>query len=83
MIVFNVSIDSDETLIKLIMIIFNASVDSNETSIMKASDFEMLVEMLFFDDLFTDLHSEKMLNIYLQSCKFMSLLFSFSANLTA
>ncbi len=68
---------------KLIIIVFNASVDSDETSIMKASDFEMLVEMLFFDDFLTDLHSERTLNVCLQSCKFMSSLFSSSANLTA
>ncbi len=68
---------------KLIAIIFSASVDSDETSIMKASDFKTLVETLFFDDLFTDFHSERTLNVCLQSCKFMSSLFSSSANLTA
>ena len=68
---------------KFIAIVFNASVDSNETSIMKASDFKMLVEMLFFDDLLTNLHFEKTLNVCLQSCKFMSSLFSSSTNLTA
>ncbi len=68
---------------KLITIVFNASVDSNETSIMRASDFETLVEMLFFDDFFTDLCSERTLNVCLQSCKFMFSLFSSSANLTA
>jgi len=50
---------------KLIAIVFSASVDSDETLIMKASDFETLVEMLFFDDLFTDLHSERTLNVCL------------------
>jgi len=50
---------------KLIAIIFNASVDSDETSIIKASDFETLIEMLFFDDLFTDLRSERTLNVCL------------------
>jgi len=50
---------------------------------MKASDFETLVETLFFDDLFTDFRSERMLNVCLQSCKFMFLFFSSSANLTA
>ncbi len=68
---------------KLIMIIFIASVDWNEILIMKASDFEMLVETLFFDDLFTDLRSERTLNVCLQSCKFMFSFFSFSANLIA
>ncbi len=68
---------------KLTAIVFSASVDSDETSIMKASDFETLVETLFFDDLFTDLRFERTLNVCLRSRKFMSLLFSFSANLTA
>ncbi len=68
---------------KLITIIFSTSIDSNETSIMKASNFKTLVETLFFDDLFTDLRSERTLNVCLQSCKFMFLLFSSSANLTA
>ena len=68
---------------KLIVIIFSASVDSDETSIMKVSDFKTLVETLFFDDFLTDLHSERMLNVCLQSCKFMSSFFSSSANLTA
>ena len=67
---------------KLITIVFNASVDLNETSIMKASDFETLVEMLFFNDLFTNLHSEKTLNVCLWSCKFMFSFFSSSMNLT-
>jgi len=82
-IVFNASVDSDETLIKLIMIIFNASIDSNEISIMKVSNFKMLVEMLFFDDLFTNLCSERMLNVCLQSYKFMSSFFLSLTNLTA
>ncbi len=68
---------------KLIMIIFSALVDSNEISIIKVSDFKTSVDMLFFDDLFTDFRSEKTLNVYLQSCKFMFSLFSSSANLTA
>jgi len=68
---------------KLIVIVFNALVDSDETSIMKASDFETLVDTLFFDDLFTDFHSERMLNVCLRSCKFMFSFFSSSANLTA
>jgi len=65
MIIFNASIDSDETSIKLIIIIFSASVDSDEILIMKASNFEMLVETLFFDDFFTDFRSERTLNICL------------------
>ncbi len=68
---------------KLIMIIFSALVDSDEMSIMRASDFETSVNTLFFDDLFTDLHSERMLNVCLQSCKFMFSFFSSSTNLTA
>ncbi len=68
---------------KLIAIIFSASVDSDETSIMRASDFETLVETLFFNDLFTDFRSERTLNVCLQNHKFMFSLFSFSANLTA
>jgi len=68
---------------KLIAIVFNASIDSDETSIMKASDFETLIETLFFDDLLTNLHSERTLNVCLQSCKFMFSFFSSSANLTA
>ncbi len=82
-IVFNALIDSDETLIKLIMIIFNASIDSDETLIMKVSNFKMLVEMLFFNNLFTNLCSERMLNVCLQSHKFMFSLFSSLTNLTA
>jgi len=82
-IIFNASVDSDETSIKLIMIVFSASVDLNEMSIMKASDFKTLVETLFFDDLFTDLCSERMLNVCLQSHKFMFSLFSSSTSLTA
>jgi len=50
---------------KLIAIVFNALVDSDEMSIMKASNFETLVETLFFDDLLTDLCSERMLNVCL------------------
>ncbi len=68
---------------KLIAIIFNALVDSDEMSIMKASDFETSVDMLFFDDFLTDFRSERMLNVCLRSCKFMFLLFSSSMNLTA
>ena len=68
---------------KLITIVFSASVDSDKTLIMKVSDFKTLVEILFFDDLFTNLRSEKTLNVCLQSCKFMFSFFSFSANLTA
>ncbi len=68
---------------KLIAIIFSALVDSDETSIMKASNFETSVDMLFFDNLLTDLCSERMLNVCLQSCKFMFSFFSSSANLTA
>ncbi len=68
---------------KLIAIIFSALVDSDETSIMKVSDFETSVDTLFFDDLLTDLRFERTLNVCLQSCKFMSSLFSSSANLTA
>jgi len=64
-IIFNASVNSYETLIKLIMIVFNASVDSDKTSIIKASDFETLVEMLFFDDFLTNLRSERMLNVCL------------------
>ncbi len=81
-IIFNASVDLNEMSIKLIMIVFNASVDLNEMSIMRASDFEMLVEMLFFDDLFTDFRSERTLNVCLQSCKFMFSFFSSSMNLT-
>ncbi len=51
MIIFNASVNSDEISIKLIAIVFNASIDSDETLIMKASDFEMLIKTLFFDDL--------------------------------
>ncbi len=68
---------------KLIMIIFNALIDSNKTSIMKASNFETSIDMLFFDDFFTDLRSERTLNVCLWSCKFMFSLFSSLANLTA
>ncbi len=68
---------------KLIVIVFNALVDSNKTSIMKASDFETSVNILFFDDLLTDLCSERTLNVCLQSHKFMFSLFLSSANLTA
>ncbi len=68
---------------KLIAIVFSALVNSDETSIMKASDFEMSVDMLFFDDLLTDLRSERTLNVCLRSRKFMFSLFSSSANLTA
>jgi len=64
-IIFNALIDSDETLIKLIMIVFNASVDSDETSIMKALNFKTLVEILFFDDFFTDFRFERTLNVCL------------------
>jgi len=49
---------------------------------MKALNFKTLVEILFFNDLFTDLCFKKMLNVYLQSCKFMFLFFSSSTNLT-
>jgi len=68
---------------KLIMIVFSALVDSDEMSIMKVSDFETSVDMLFFDDLLTDFYFERTLNVCLQSCKFMSSLFSSSTNLTA
>ncbi len=68
---------------KLIAIIFSALVDSDEISIMKVSDFETSVDMLFFNDLLTDLCSERTLNVCLQSCKFMFSFFSSSANLTA
>ncbi len=68
---------------KLIAIVFNALVNSDETSIMKASDFKTSIDTLFFDDLLTDLCFERTLNVCLQSCKFMFLLFSSSANLTA
>ena len=68
---------------KLIMIIFNALVDSNKILIMKASDFKMSIDTLFFNDLLTDFHSERTLNVCLQSCKFMFSFFSSSTNLTA
>ncbi len=68
---------------KLIMIVFNALVDSDKTSIMRASNFKTSVNMLFFDDLFTDFRSERTLNVCLWSHKFMFSLFSSSANLTA
>ncbi len=67
---------------KLIAIVFSALIDSDEMSIMKVSDFETSVDMLFFDDLLTDLRSERTLNVCLWSCKFMFSLFSSSANLT-
>ncbi len=67
---------------KLTAIVFSALVNSDKTSIMKASDFKTLVNTLFFDDFLTDLCSERMLNVCLQSCKFISSLFSSSVNLT-
>ncbi len=64
---------------KLTAVIFNALINSDKILIMRASGFNVLI----FNDLSTDLRFESMLNVYLRSRRFMSSLFSSSANLTA
>ncbi len=66
---------------KLIAIIFNALLNLNKSLIIKESDFKTLIKTLFLNNVFINLRFKRILNIYLQSYKFIFLFISSLTNL--